>query len=104
MKITRGTTPTVSLTVTDYEIKATDSIYMYFSQDDKMRFKKVSPEEVKVEGNVVRAMLTQEDTFKLKKDKKVKIRFRLKTESGIVTASGEIYADVDDVDDNDEVI
>lgn len=104
MKITRGTTPTVSLTVKDFEIYDTDVIHLYFSQNDRMRFKKVSGEGVTVEGNVVKATLTQEDTFCLKKGEQVKIQFRLKRADGGILPSGVIYADVDDVDDNDEVI
>ena len=102
MKITRGTTPTVSLTVTDFEIKDTDKIHLYFSQGGKMRFKKVSPEVI-IDGNEVRVTLTQEDTFKLKKGEEVKIKFRLKADETVL-ASGEIFAEVDDVDDEDEVI
>lgn len=100
--IIRGTTPTISLTVTDFELKDTDIIHLYFSQDKKMRFKKVTPDVI-VDGSNVRATLTQEETFKLKKGK-VKIQFRLKTASGTVLASGETYEQVKDVEDEDEVI
>lgn len=102
MIITRGTTPTVSLTVTDFEIKDNDIVHLYFSQGGKMRFKKVSPEVI-IDENDIRAPLTQEDTFKLKKGEEVKIQFRLKAD-GIVLASSEIFAEVNDVDDEDEVI
>lgn len=104
MKITRGTTPTVSLRVTDYEVQDTDVIHVYFSQNDRMRMKKVSPDGVVVDGNIIRVTLTQEDTYALKKDEKVKIRFKLKRPDGVILASGETFADIDDVDDNDEVI
>lgn len=100
--ITRGTTPTVRLNVTDFELKDTDEIYLYFSQDKKMRCKKVTPDVI-VEGTTVKATLTQEDTFKLKKGK-VKIQFRLKTASGTVLASSVVYDQVVDVEDEDEVI
>ena len=100
--ITRGTTPTVVLTVTDFELKGTDIIHLYFSQDKKMRFKKVTP-DVTVDGSKVMTTLTQEETFKLKKGK-VKIQFRLKTAGGTVLASGETYDQVVDVEDEDEVI
>lgn len=103
--IVKGTTPTVVLTVTDFELKDTDTIHMYFSQNNKMCFKKVTPDVV-VEGNTVKTTLTQEDTFKLKKGK-VKIQFRAKLEGGekaTVLASGEVYDQVQDIDDEDEVI
>jgi len=100
--ITKGTTPTVALTVTDFELKDTDTIHLYFSQDKKMRFKKVTPDVI-VDGNTVKTTLTQEETFKLKKGK-VKIQFRLKTASGTVLASGIAYDQVVDVEDEDEVI
>lgn len=100
--ITRGTTPTVSLTVTDFELRDTDIIHLYFSQNGKPRVKKVTP-EVTVDGDKIVTTLTQEDTFKLKVGE-VKMQFRLKDINGIVRASGEAYDEVDDVDDDDEVI
>ena len=101
--ITRGTTPTIVLTVTDFELKDTDVIHLYFSQGNKIRLEKVTP-DVRVDSNKVMVTLTQEDTFKLKKGEEVKMRFRLKTLDGVVFASGEAYDEVDDVDDKDEVI
>lgn len=103
MKITRGTTPTVRLIVTDYELYDTDEIHLYFSQSRKMRFKKVTP-EVTVEGNALITRLTQEETYKLKKDEEVKMQFKVKRADGEILPSGEAYAEVDDIDDNDEVI
>lgn len=102
MIITRGTTPTVSLTVTNFELKDTDIIHLYFSQKNKMKFKKVSPDVI-VAGNIVSTELTQDDTFLLKKGEKCKIQFRVKS-GETVRASGEIFAEVKDVDDDDEVI
>ena len=103
MKITRGTTPTVRLTVSDFDLYGTDEIHLYFSQNGKMRFSKVTP-EVMIDGNAIQVELTQEDTYKLKKGEEVKMQFRLKREDGKILASGETYAEVDDIDDNDEVI
>ena len=100
--ITRGTTPTISLTVTDFELKDTDVIHLYFSQNGKMRLEKVTP-DVTINGNEVITTLTQEDTFALKVGE-VKMQFRLKTSGGTVIASGEVYDEVNDVDDEDEVI
>ena len=102
MVITKGTTPTISMMVTDFEIQDTDEIHLYFSQKNKMVFKKATP-DVTIHGNTIRTILTQEDTFKLKKGE-VKMQFRLKTQSGTIFASGEVYAEVKDVDDDDEVI
>lgn len=102
MKITRGTTPTISLTLKDFEMEATDQIHLYFSQKKKMRFKKVTP-DVKFEDGKIITTLTQEETFKLKTGE-VKMRFRFITEDGVVRASGSAFAEVDDVDDEDEVI
>lgn len=102
MPIIRGTTPTVALTVTDFELRETDTIHLYFSQNNKQRLEKVTP-DVKVDGNQVVTTLTQEETFALKKGE-VKMQFRLKTEGGVVMASGEAYDEVFDVDDKDEVI
>ena len=109
MVITRGTTPTVSLTVKDFEVSASDEIHLYFSQKNKMRFKKTSTDneitvEETAEGIKVITTLTQEDTFMLKKGD-VKLQFRVKLNGdGPVLASGEVHADVQDVDDDDEVI
>lgn len=103
MVITRGTTPTVSLTVTDFELYDTDEIHLYFSQGGKMRLKKVTPEVI-IEGNTIRTELTQEETYKLKKGEEVKIQFRLKRLDGKILPSEETYADVADIDDDDEVI
>ena len=102
MVITKGTTPTINLTVTDFEIQDTDEIHLYFSQRDRMIFKKVTPDVI-INGNTVSTILTQEDTFKLKKGE-VKMQFRLKSPSGTIMASSEVYAEVKDVDDDDEVI
>ena len=102
MVITKGTTPTISLTVTDFELKDTDEIHLYFSQKNKMKFKKVTPDVI-VDGNTIRTTLTQEDTFNLKKGE-VKMQFRLKAQGGTVLASGEVFGEVKEVDDDDEVI
>ena len=103
MKITRGTTPTISLTVEDFELYDTDEIHLYFSQGGKMRFKKVSPEVI-IEGNTIRTELTQEETYKLKKGEEVKMQFKVKRADEKILPSGETYCEVDDIDDNDEVI
>ena len=100
--ITRGTTPTIVLTVTDFELKNTDTIHLYFSQQNKLRLEKVTP-DVTIDGDKVITTLTQDDTFQLKAGE-VKMQFRLKTEGGVVLASGEVFDEVQDVDDKDEVI
>ena len=100
--IIRGTTPTIALTVTDFDLRDTDTIHLYFSQNNKVRLEKVTP-DVTVDGDKVTTTLTQEDTFKLKAGE-VKMQFRLKTASGTVLASSEAYDEVGDVDDKDEVI
>ena len=104
MKITMGTTPTIGLTVKDFEIAEDDQIHLYFSQKGKMRFKKVTP-DVQFENGRIITTLTQEDTFKLNaKAGEVKMRFRIINKSGTVYASGEAFADIDDVEDENEVI
>lgn len=100
--IIRGTTPTIALTVTDFELRETDTIHLYFSQNNKLKLTKVTP-DVEIDGNQVITTLTQGDTFELKKGE-VKMQFRLKTEGGVVMASTETYDEVQDVDDKDEVI
>lgn len=100
--ITRGTTPTISLTVTDFELQNTDKIHLYFSQGGKLRLEKVTP-DVTVYNDKVMTTLTQEETFQLKVGE-VKMQFRLKTKDGLVLPSGVAYDEVQDVDDNDEVI
>lgn len=100
--IIRGTTPTIALTVTDFDLRDTDTIHLYFSQNNKVRLEKVTP-DVTVDGDKVMTTLTQQDTFELKVGE-VKMQFRLKTASGTVLASSETYDEVSDVDDKDEVI
>ena len=73
-----------------------------FLKRKKMRLKKVTPDVVFKDGKII-TELTQEDTFKLKEGD-VKMRFRLISKSGVVLASGEAFAEVDDVEDEDEVI
>ena len=104
MKITIGTTPIIRLTVKDFEVKDDDQIHLYFSQKGKMKFKKITPEVIYEDGKII-TTLTQEDTFKLNaKAGEVKMRFRLITKDGIVRASGEAFAEIDDVEDENEVI
>lgn len=102
--ITRGTTPTVVLTVEDFSIAPTDEVHVYFSQNGKMRLEKVSPDVIlNTEENKIKIPLSQEDTFALKVGE-LKMQFRLKTSEGTVVGSEPWYEEVDDIDDNDEVL
>lgn len=102
--IWRGTTPTVVLTVSDFELRSTDEIHVYFSKGRKMLLDKETPSvEIDTENSKIIVPLSQEDTFKLKTGE-VKIQCRIKLFGGTVLATSEAYEEVSDIDDNDEVI
>ena len=102
--ITRGTTPTIVFAVNDFDLENADTIHVYFSQNNKLLLKKVTPDvEIDERNSSVRIPLTQEDTFALKVGE-ISIRFRLKTTGGTVFASTEIVEEVEDIADDDEVL
>lgn len=102
--IWRGTTPTIVLTLSDFELRSTDEIHVYFSKGRRLLLEKETPDvEIDTENSKIIVPLTQEDTFKLKVGE-IKMQCRIKLLGGTVLATDEAYEEVSDIDDNDEVI
>ena len=62
--MTRGTTPTITLTVNEVDLTDLKSVYVTFCQSGKMLTKRKGDEGVEITEHTVSVLLSQEETLK----------------------------------------
>ena len=71
----RGTTPKHTFTL-PFSVEDIDSIHILYSQDERVRLKKTKSDCI-LDGNKVSVTLSQEETFRFMRGKKVYIQIRI---------------------------
>ena len=84
--MTRGTTPTITLTIEEFDLTALKSVYVTFSQSGKLITKKNGDEGVEVTEHTLSILLSQEETLKFTPGI-VEVQLRGLTESGVAFAT-----------------
>lgn len=97
----RGTTPLQVFTLPFEKELVADLRIIYTQSKQKVLTKQI--EDVKIEGNDISFMLTQEETFRFKEKENVMVQLKIKIVDGQVFNSDIIYLRVDPALD-DEVI
>lgn len=99
MKITRGTTPTLTLNVTsDLDLHEISVIWAYITQKKHVVIdKSITDVEFDYDNRVISMKLSQEDTLALKPDVEAIFQVRLKMNDGTALASGDYRVTIKDV-------
>lgn len=97
----RGTTPTQIFTLPFEKELVSDLRITYAQAGQKILVKKMT--DVKIEGNDIKFMLTQEETFNFNEKEIISVQLKIKTTDDQVYNSNLIYIRVDPALD-DEVI
>jgi len=94
--MTRGTTPTVTLVVNGTDLADYSEIEIAFKQGSTLVVKKLSEEELSIEGNTIKTKLTQEETLAFAPHP-VKIQMKAMTSDGTVVPSDIVVRSVKDI-------
>lgn len=81
----RGTTPTLQLTISGLDDIQVDKLYLTLKQDSTVIEK--TEGDVTIDGNVLSAELTQEDTLAFTANKNVLLQVRILSESDTAYAT-----------------
>lgn len=89
MEIIRGTTPSIVISVkTDIDLSEVSSVWIYISQQNKVRFnKELTDVEIDTSEKTITAKLDQEDTLALKAGVEAFFQIRLLMEDGTALAT-----------------
>lgn len=80
----QGTTPTIQITINDIDLNEMQNIYVVFEQNGYILKKESS--DLDIEGNVISALLSQEETLNFKEGT-CNIQLRMITKGGVAIAS-----------------
>lgn len=80
----QGTTPTIQITINDIDLNEMQNIYVVFEQNGYILKKESS--DLDIEGNVISALLSQEETLNFKEGT-CNIQLRMITKVGVAIAS-----------------
>lgn len=80
----QGTTPTIQITINDVDLNEMQNIYVVFEQNGYILKKESS--DLKVEGNIISVLLSQEETLNFKEGT-CNIQLRMITKGGGAIAS-----------------
>lgn len=91
----RGTTPTFQITVTGLSDMEIDVLWLTLKQGTTEITKE--KDDIKIQGDVISAALTQEETLEFKAGAKVGIQLRALSTNNTAYASNIVYADVEKI-------
>lgn len=80
----QGTTPTIQIAINDIDLNEMQNIYVVFEQKGYILKKESS--DLDIEGNVISALLSQEETLNFKEGT-CNIQLRMITKGGVAIAS-----------------
>ncbi len=92
----RGTTPTLKIRVIGVDLSEFENIYVTIKQDETEVTKTSADYQLEVEGEIIYAFLTQEDTLKFRHSC-VWVQMRAVTKDGLAVASNIRMVEMKDV-------
>lgn len=90
MTIIQGTTPTHSFQI-PFDIALIKTARFVYSQEGEVVFVKTGEDVILSEDGIAATTLTQEDTYSLEPDKKVKLQLRILTEESEALATDPVW-------------